>query len=242
MNQALDKALAKVSEKYSETLTLRASMQVIPWIGGALDTLFASKGTKIYQKRIHDFLAQLNERLKIIESAQQVEPTEEFFDLMVGALDGVLHSRSESKRKHFATLVANQVLHSAPWEEAETALQIVSELSDAHVSVLLAALNAEPCSGSFAGLKVVTVKDDPIGRGEPGHPARLSGALPSLGSSALRLICSQLVARGLLHDEGIGRVGTKSMEYFVATETTQWLMNWIEMPTRDGQPRGQCVT
>jgi len=236
MNQTVNKALAKASEKYSETLTLRAAMQVIPWIGGALDTLFAGKGTKISQKRIEDFLAQLNERLQEIESAKEIEPTEEFFDLMVGAFDGVLRSRSESKRKHFAVLVANQVVYAAPWEDAETALQIVSELSDAHIRVLIAALHAEPCSGSFAGLKVITVKNDFIGGGEQGHPTRLAEILPAYDSSALRLICSQLVARGLLHDEGVGRLGTKSMEYLIATETTRWLMNWIESSPENAQP------
>jgi hypothetical protein len=227
MDKTVTGAIGKASEKYAETLSLRALIQVIPWVGGAVDTLLGGRGSRISQRRIEDFLRQLQERLQKVEKATTVEPSEEFFDLMMGAFDGVLRSRSELKRGQFATLIANQVRQHAPWEEAETALHVLSDLSDSHLRVLLAALNAEPCAGSFTGLKVVTVADEPIGKGEVGHPALLTRSLPEYSTVALRLICSELVARGLLHDEGIGRLGARSMQYFVATDTAAWLIRWI---------------
>jgi hypothetical protein len=43
---------------------------------------------------------------------------------------------------------------------------------------------------------------------------------------SLRLACSELVARGLLHDEGVGRWDSTAMTYFIATDLAAWLANW----------------
>jgi len=238
MDEPIASALVRASERYSRRLDIRAGIQLIPWIGSALDTLLAGEGTRIGQKRVDDFLNGLQERLQQVEGAQDIPPGEEFFDLMMQAFDAVLRTRSEAKRRRFATLVANQVQRQTPWEEAEAALQIVSELSDAHICILVAALHAPPCGGVFGGLRVITTEERPIGEGQAGSPAQITGLVHGYGLSALRLICSQLVARGLLHDEGVGRMGTKAMQYFVVTPTAHWLIDWIKESNEPGVEKG----
>jgi hypothetical protein len=44
---------------------------------------------------------------------------------------------------------------------------------------------------------------------------------------ALRLACSELTARGLLRDEGVGRWDAIAMNYFVSTDLATWLQNWL---------------
>ena len=41
------------------------------------------------------------------------------------------------------------------------------------------------------------------------------------------MVCAELVSRGLLYDEGIGRWDVKSMEYFTATKLAEWWLKWI---------------
>jgi len=39
--------------------------------------------------------------------------------------------------------------------------------------------------------------------------------------------CSELISKGLLHDEEAGRFNTKGVEYFVPTDLATWLLEKI---------------
>lgn len=47
------------------------------------------------------------------------------------------------------------------------------------------------------------------------------------------MACAELTAKGLLHDEGIGRWDTGSMMYFVPTDLAEWLSGWISQSHRE---------
>jgi len=220
------KAVDEAAVRYSQATSLRAGVQIIPWVGGALDTLLGGKGSKILQGRLDDFLKILNDRLSRIEIAEAIDPDESFFDLMMAAFDGVMRARSQEKRKRFASLIAQQVRSRNGWDDAEAAVRLLSDLTDQHVAVLIETLNAPLCKGSFKGLRVVTFESSPhIGRS---RFMNLGALFPQIPERTLRLICSELVSRGLMRDEGFGRMETKSMEYFVATDLAKWLMDWIK--------------
>lgn len=50
------KSLQKFSEKYGDIAALRAIVQVIPYVGGSLDTLLTDSGQKMKWNRVEDFL------------------------------------------------------------------------------------------------------------------------------------------------------------------------------------------
>ena len=97
-SNVLDEAIVR----YSQATSLRAGIQLIPYVGGSLDTLVGGKGSKILEKRLTGFLNALSERLSQIETAANIDPNESFFDLMMITFDGVLRARSEGKRNYFA--------------------------------------------------------------------------------------------------------------------------------------------
>ena len=43
----------------------------------------------------------------------------------------------------------------------------------------------------------------------------------------INIMCSELISFGFLKDEGIGRFEFSSLEYFVSTDSTKWLFDWI---------------
>ena len=59
-------------------------------------------------------------------------------------------------------------------------------------------------------------------------PTDLTRLFPDWPPPALRAACIELVSRGLLQDEGVGRWDAKVMVYFVATETATWLSQWVK--------------
>ena len=223
----IKKALEKASSAYGEKTSLRASIQVIPYVGSALDTLFSGKGAKIQQQRVEVFLAELDERLRKLEGFTDLEPTGELLDLFTNVLDGVVKTRSSVKQKYFASVVSNRVSSSGNWEEAETAARLLKDLEEMHIRVLTFSMSAPVSNSPFDGLRVVTISDNPHGDVGQQRPTSLVQAFPEYSVGALRMVCSELVSKSLLYDEGVGRMDTKAMEYFVATDLAKWFISWI---------------
>ncbi len=226
-DKKIEQALSAASEKYAEVTLLRASVQIIPYIGGALDTLLSGKGSEIQRQRIEHMLKNLSERLSKIESAKVLEPTEEFYDLSLAVFDGAVKSRSEEKRNRFASILVNQVKKEAAWDESEMAVHILNSLEDIHIQVLDLALSAPECTAPFGGLKVIALENKQSRSVGEVTPLCLSTHFKDYTTDRLRLICSELMSKGLLHDEGVGRMDAKAMEYFVATSLAEWFLSWI---------------
>jgi len=214
----------QASEAYSQRTLLRAAVQSIPHIGDALDTILSGLGARWRDERIRLFLADLANRLSCLE-AQRILPSEEFFDFFSNTVDWVVRTRSEAKRGRLAAIVARQVQFRASWDDAEAAARLLGGLSDLAVEVLSAAARAPECGRPFEGFRAVA-----LGEKRPGdarQPLSLLREFDSVPPHAIRLTTSELVAMGLLRDEGVGRLETKAMEYFVVTDLGEWFLGWL---------------
>lgn len=223
----LKDALTRAGEKYRDLVALRAAVQAIPYIGGALDTLLSGHAGKIQEERFQSFLVDLDSRLRRLENVGEVEPDEEFLDFMVIVFDGVLRSKSKEKRARFARIVANQVQTKRDWEEADTAVRLLTELSDIHVAVLREALNAPVCGPPFEGLRVIALVEKPLSHEQRERPIVLTEVLPEYTHLALKMACAELTARALLHDEGIAHWDTGALDYLVPTDLASWFIDWL---------------
>lgn len=225
--------IQKAAEKYSETTSLRAAIQLIPYIGSTLDTLIGGGGQKIQQRRIEHFISELNTRLNEIEASTRPPSDEELFDITLLALEHVVKTRSENKRARFAQIIAKQISAGGKFDAAETAIRLVGELDDIHIEILNAAFLAPLQPAPFDYLRVVTIAPTPLPTASGKPPPQLKEIFPDLSDEILRLICSELVAKGLLKDEGVGRWDTKGMEYFTTTTLTHWLFSWLRIEVRN---------
>jgi len=150
-----------------------------------------------------------------------------FVDLMLTTFEVVSRARSDAKRNRFANIVSRQVVEAQPWEDAEMAVRLVSELEEIHIEVANTAHSAPICKKVFGGLRVVTLAASSNQDSTGNSPLLLSAALPHYSSAALRMACAELTAKGLLHDEGIGRWDMGAMQYFVTTDLASWLQEWL---------------
>jgi hypothetical protein len=55
----------------------------------------------------------------------------------------------------------------------------------------------------------------------------LSEALPQYSDAVLHMACSELMAKGLLRDEGIGRWDAEAMQFVGPTALAGWLQEWV---------------
>lgn len=220
-------AIAAARQKYSELYGLRAAVQLVPYVGGSLDTFLAGGAARIQLDRVEGFLGELSERLQAVECVSANLDDEGFSDLMLATLDKVARTRSVDKRARFATIISRQVVEALPWDDAENAVRLLSDLEDIHVEVLEIALNAPPLIGAFEGLPVVGLASAHGDVSSGTTPLRLGDALPSYSEPALRMACAELSAKGLLQDEGVGRYGAGAMKYFVVTDLARWFSEWL---------------
>jgi hypothetical protein len=114
------------------------------------------------------------------------------------------------------------------------AMRLLADLEDIHMSILSAALAAPQGMNAFSGVKVVALKNHAGDTLLDGLSAPLLNELGNQYSMiSLRLACSELVARGLLRDEGVGQWNSTAMTYFVATDLATWLANWSDATTKN---------
>jgi len=224
--------ITKASASYSDMFLLRTAIQLSNPLGGALDKLLSLLGEPYQQKRLQHFIIELDTRLKRIEESINIEPSEPLHDLMMQVFNDVIKTRSEEKRKYFANLITNQVVNDHVWDDAETACRLLADLTDMHIKILQEALKAPECNGGFEGLHIVMFTNyrHEIPKDMTIPPTNIKPKFQELHIAVLNMAGSELIARGLLHDEGIGRLNTDNMEMFRATEMAQWLMDWIAEP------------
>lgn len=225
-NQATS-IVANVAQQYSEQTALRAAIQLIPYVGGAIDTLFTGKASQIQTQRIEHFIHELQARMERVEMIKANIDDDAFTDFIFSTFEMVSRARSDEKRNRFANIVSRQVVEAHPWEEAEMAVRLVSVLEDIHIEVANTAHSAPTCENVFGGLRVVTLATLSNQDSTGNSPLLLSAALPHYSPAALRMACAELTAKGLLHDEGIGRWDMGAMQYFVTTDLASWLQEWL---------------
>lgn len=216
--------------RYSDFYAIRAGIQAIPGIGGSLDTLLAGGASKIQMQRLESYIEILQARMSTIEGIAADLESEGFSDLVLSTIDQAIHTRSVEKRQRLAQVIGRQASLAFAWDEAENAARLLASLEDMHVAVLREAVNAPVASGPYEGYRVVTLEHSDSSN-PSSHAVSLRESFTSHESYVLELICSELVSRGLLRDEGVGRLSTKSMTVFVATDLAIWLWRWISLPT-----------
>lgn len=222
--------LIKASARYGSMTVLRASIQAVPVVGGAMDTMLAGLGAKWQEERIISYLGFLEDRLMHLEKFQDlpdIEPSEPLYDFIMQVFDNVARTRSKYKQQCFANLVARQICINADWEDAEAANRLLKDLSKRHIEILLTISDVKVCGSPFENLQVVAFPEGLKSKNFEAPPTDLTKLFPTIPIQFLRMMCSELIAMGLLHDEGIGRHATRSMHFFVLTETAHWFLKWI---------------
>ncbi len=242
-NRKLEKApttFTEMSNRYNNSFPLRAAIQAIPGVGSTIDTLLGGLGAKYQYERFEDFLKQLDDRTRNLQLKGipfKLEETEQAYDFIISVFDHVRRTRSRNKRRYFANLLTRQFVEHLEWDEAESAMRLLEGLTDVHIHVLQAAVMIDPIEeGPFKGHQIISLPEK-LTSASFTPQNELIDLFPRLGQAYLRMICSELIAKGLLHDKGIEGTNIGAMEYLIPTSSANWLINWLSEYTID-----QCTT
>jgi hypothetical protein len=219
-------ALVKASLWYANQTLVQALVEAVPMVGGSFNTLLAGAGIKRKEQRVLHFISELRHELEHVKEAPAGLDRDELTDFLIDTTERVSRSRSADKRVRFARLVSGQILQPRDWDEAEMSARLLDDLTDLHIKILAAAVNASMCDAPFDGLRVVALSDWPQDSKAERKPLLLPQLL-TVAQDTVRMACAELLSRGLLHDEGIGRWDGKAMEVFVATPLAVNFLQWI---------------
>lgn len=215
--------LTRGSVIYIDLAYIRSLILAIPYFGSPIDLILSKKGKKYHQKRIELFLSELKNRLNKVENQiLQIQDEEGLFDIMQTAFEQVVKSRSKLKIERFSLLTADYIVNERNWDETEALIKLVGELSDTHIDILNYMVSSPRTMGSH---RVVYIGGD---RPYQNNIPVLGDHFPKFSESALKMYCSELVSKNLLHDEGIGRANIGSLEYIEPTDLAFWLLDKIK--------------
>lgn len=118
----------EILKKYSESPRVRALVNIVPYIGGALDVLLSEKGAKWRQDRMKRLLSQLEAKVELLGEqnykliSKKMEQ-EDFYDLFIQAMESSMRTRHKEKIDYYANILFNHAII-----EAEKDTNLDSEL------------------------------------------------------------------------------------------------------------------
>ena len=112
MSKELSERIAKASEVYVQNTWLRAAINLIPYIGGSLDVVLASRGS-LHQKRILELLENLKEEMSHIKG-ERIDSayleSQEFSDIVLRLMEASLRTKDREKMRLYARFLRGAVL------------------------------------------------------------------------------------------------------------------------------------
>ena len=116
MNEKITAAISSATERYAGSASLRTAVQLIPYIGGPLDTLLEGKGSEIRMRRLEAFVSDVSNRLAQVTAVQCCDETE-LFDLMFDAMNKASQARLDIKRTMYANIVTRHIVEGLKIDE-----------------------------------------------------------------------------------------------------------------------------
>lgn len=224
--------LDNLARGYSDNPTTQISFSLIPFVGNATDTILLNIAARQERSRMLQTLEAMNSRIDDMAELSIDMYSEEFTDYVLDILNKARRARVKEKTNRFAQAFANQCARAGSWDEAFMVNRLIDELDEIHAAILNEVVTAEP---QQVGPSEDLVKIVAIDTHDTEGVHDLIALLPEYSRDAITLGCSDVVARGLLRDEGSNRAGRYNMEWFTPSSLTLWFIDKITKETDHGK-------
>ncbi len=137
--QRVAKSLDKASLRYSDNIALRATINLIPTIGGSLDVIFSSRGQALAAQRLTQFIDDLRTEMRLLETRvvdKDYLESEQWVDLVMRAMEAAARTRDREKIRLYAKILKGAVSNRNLREfSPEEYLTILSEMTPLEIQV-----------------------------------------------------------------------------------------------------------
>ncbi|MCK4296484.1 MAG: hypothetical protein KAX28_07510 [Candidatus Marinimicrobia bacterium] len=132
--------LNKACEKYSERFALRGAICAIPYVGGAIDFILATRGSSIIQNRIQTYIEVLTNQFNDLSEgviSKEYLDSEEFFDLIIKSFEIASKTRGSNKLKLLSSIVKRSVVKPVNNNMNEDLLYFIDNLNENDVIFMM---------------------------------------------------------------------------------------------------------
>ncbi|PJZ64065.1 hypothetical protein CH371_20120 [Leptospira wolffii] len=209
--------------KQSAIGLVRGALGAVPYVGTLLiETIFDTR-SRIKLARLNRFFelfAELLNRKTLMQIPQHA--SDEFSDLLENILGIVVRTRSDDRLRLYSAIVhGNLNSDTSQIIESEIFTNILASLTEFEL-ILLTKLHATTENLSAA-------EQHPDHRGiKPVHINKEDTFILGLATSDFLTTFDILISKGLVHDDGIGRLGAPYREFIAITSVGQKLMDFVE--------------
>lgn len=214
------------------------TLQLIPYIGGALNQMTFGYLSSLQMKRIENYLVKLSEYLQSGAMQKEVlnqigdylnsEDGKEFFYLN---LEKVAKTRNEEKLKLFRNILLNQssVDKTFTLDTSEDFLNILDNVKFESIQVLEFLTNYKEVNPQ--NRNIIYGGSITEGYKESDYISKLEVRF-GFSSDELNYFHQQLISNGLIVDDSIGYVGSKPLEKFKITKMGELFLDYILEPKK----------
>lgn len=133
----------KAIKKYidiSDNLIIRTNIQLIPGVGGAIDTLVFHKAGQIKERRLNQLIESLQQQFETIQDStldKNYIHSEDFLWLIEKTFLSYISESKQKKREYYKDLLVNSCLSSFSSFDKELLFRLLENTSMFHISLLI---------------------------------------------------------------------------------------------------------
>ncbi|EGR0171690.1 MULTISPECIES: hypothetical protein [Vibrio] len=209
----------KLSLLYDNSSLTRALVMLLP--GGGIVDMFACKPAQKYaQEKLNLLIKELRSEIALNNAHKlSIEDEEQFFNIFLKVCTKTITTRTNQKIRYFAHILSRSTYEDeVNWDEVESLVGIVDSITDTHITILKTFTDL--CTHEVGTTKRVSFID--------ATSSQTLSKLPDIEVSAIKMYLADLVSKGLLYDEGIGRADARALQLLRPNETSYWFIHWIK--------------
>ena len=168
------KAVSDLYIEISENPLIRATIQSIPNLGSALDTLLFHKAQKIKEQRLQELLTTLKNSMSKLDGSKidkDYIQSEEFLFIVEQIFIKYVQESHTQKREYYRNILVNSSTKTFSGYHKEVLLNIMSNLSEFHLTLLT---NITECTSSSGVISARSLQKIGYGKDVTNHLMFLS--------------------------------------------------------------------
>lgn len=215
------------------TSAVKIVLNVIPCIGPVLNEAFLDFPERIRQRRINEFVELFKQGIEEYNPTINYEHlnSEEFIDILASIVQRVMKTSSNEKLNRYKKILLNEMSASYKSDFKETFLDIIERINEKQIQILLEYKkfieNDETIEGGTLPHGMLVQKDGPNFKEEK-LAKHKSGSYFGINDAEYLFYVQDLISKGLLLDDGMGRVSTSSYQILKITQFGLEFLRFIE--------------
>lgn len=217
------------AKPYLET-TGRALLGSVPTIGTALNEIVFEHASRLKQRRFEEFVRGISTKLEAVESSavdREYLQSDEFIDFFESVLNKVTRTSSREKLERLKKAFAGQIQAPIQTDYQNTFLDLIMNVSEQQIIIMKAHIRHKGLMSQDDYLEAFGKQRTDEDKGFRLAEFR-TGQFYGISRDDYRYLVQDIIAKCLLVDDGMGRMGIRPLQVLEITELGEHFIAFIK--------------